>query len=261
MAQPIEIFRVRGVGEVRNPIEALGAAALTPLTGRDVEMTLLKDRWERAQEGAGQIVLLIGEPGLGKSRLVYTLKQLVREQAGAETSSDPTLSLTTPAAASDPPVVEWRCFRRLQNTGLYPATEFFERFLGLGLRGGSGLPVRAAGPSPEGVRPRPPRPRAAVCDAPVASDRTNAFPPCGLPPVREREETFRALVEWLRAYCRAAAGPLRRRGPSLGGCVHAGIPPAVLRGGSPRPDPDGADLPARVPAAVADGGPPDGASP
>ena len=82
LTQPIEVFRVQGVGEVRNPIEALGAAGLTPLTGRDLEITLLKDRWERAQEGAGQVVLLVGEPGLGKSRLVYTMKQLVREQAG-----------------------------------------------------------------------------------------------------------------------------------------------------------------------------------
>ena len=82
LAQPIEIFRVQGVGEVRNPIEALGAAGVTPLTGRDLEFTLLKDRWERAREGAGHMVLLVGEPGLGKSRLVYAMKQLVREQAG-----------------------------------------------------------------------------------------------------------------------------------------------------------------------------------
>ena len=105
---------------------------LTPLTGRDLEITLLKDRWERAQEGAGQIVLLIGEPGLGKSRLVYTMKQLVREQADVASSSDPAISLSQSAAA-DPPVVEWRCSGRLQNTGLHPATEFFARFLGLGM--------------------------------------------------------------------------------------------------------------------------------
>ncbi len=48
----------------------------TPLTGRDTELSLLKDRWEQAQEGMGQVVLVIGEAGLGKSRLVQTLAQI-----------------------------------------------------------------------------------------------------------------------------------------------------------------------------------------
>ena len=52
----------------------------TPLTGRDTELSLLKDRWEQAQEGMGQVVLLIGEAGLGKSRLVQTLVQSVQEK-------------------------------------------------------------------------------------------------------------------------------------------------------------------------------------
>ena len=40
---------------------------LAPLTGRDTELSLLKDRWEQAQEGMGQVVLVVGEAGLGKS--------------------------------------------------------------------------------------------------------------------------------------------------------------------------------------------------
>ena len=48
-------------------------ARVAPLTGRDTEVNLLKDRWEQANEGMGQVVLLIGEAGLGKSRLVHTL--------------------------------------------------------------------------------------------------------------------------------------------------------------------------------------------
>jgi hypothetical protein len=56
--------------------------ALTPLTGRDTELSLLKDRWEQAQEGMGQVVLIVGEPGLGKSRLVQTIMQLVQDEAG-----------------------------------------------------------------------------------------------------------------------------------------------------------------------------------
>src|SRR5262245_54248464 len=73
LAQPVELLHVQGLGEARNPVEAAGPAGLTPLTGRDHEVSLLWGRWQQAQEGMGQVVLLIGEPGLGKSRLVYTM--------------------------------------------------------------------------------------------------------------------------------------------------------------------------------------------
>ena len=198
LPQPIEIYRVQGVAEVRNPIEALGAAGLTPLTGRDVEITLLKDRWERAQQGAGQIVLLIGEPGLGKSRLVQTLKQIVRDQEGTASSTDAPMSLTSSAGA-DPPVVEWRCSSRLQNTGLYPATDFFARFLGLGLEVAPAERferlVRHLGAYDLARNELVP-----LFASLLSLSTDDRFPPLGLPPIREREETFRALVEWLRAY-------------------------------------------------------------
>ena len=48
---------------------------MTPLIGRDQELALLLDRWERAKEGEGQVVLLSGEPGIGKSRLVRGLRE------------------------------------------------------------------------------------------------------------------------------------------------------------------------------------------
>ena len=64
--------RGRGEAEARVPL------GLAPLMGRDTELSLLKDRWEQAQEGMGQVVLVIGEAGLGKSRLVQTLAQRVQ---------------------------------------------------------------------------------------------------------------------------------------------------------------------------------------
>ncbi|HKB36014.1 MAG TPA: protein kinase, partial [Gemmataceae bacterium] len=74
VTQPFQLFRVERVVAAGGLIEATEPAALTPLTGRDHEISLLEDRWEQAQEGMGQVVLLVGEPGLGKSRLVHTLK-------------------------------------------------------------------------------------------------------------------------------------------------------------------------------------------
>src|SRR5262249_26003427 len=69
-SQPVAIHRVKGEGGARTAIDVALPVGLTPLTGRDHEVSLLQDRWEQAQEGMGQIVLIIGEAGLGKSRLV-----------------------------------------------------------------------------------------------------------------------------------------------------------------------------------------------
>ena len=47
---------------------------LIPLVGRDSELRVLRERWTQTQAGEGQVVLLCGEPGIGKSRLVQELK-------------------------------------------------------------------------------------------------------------------------------------------------------------------------------------------
>src|SRR5262249_26766772 len=70
MSRPVQLFLVESIAAAGSAIEAMGPTGLTPLTGRDHEVSLLKGRWEQAEEGMGQVVLLIGEPGLGKSRLV-----------------------------------------------------------------------------------------------------------------------------------------------------------------------------------------------
>ena len=100
-----------GVEENRNPIEIAAAAGLTPLTARDHELNLLQDRWEQAQEGAGQTVSIVGEPGLGKSRLVHTMVQRVLGQApsASDLAFGGQASSLGARAAEDSRVVEWRC--------------------------------------------------------------------------------------------------------------------------------------------------------
>ncbi len=188
VSQPVELFRVRGAVEARNPVEEAGPAELSPLTGRDHEINLLRDRWEQAREGMGQVVLLVGEPGLGKSRLVYTLKEHVLGQMIE--------------GEVDAPVIEWRCSPHYRNTGLYPAIDFYERALAFG-------------------REEPPqsrfdrllhrleqydlaRPEAVPRWASLLTP--DRFPTPSLSPARQREETFRAMLEWLSM--RAARRPI-----------------------------------------------------
>jgi predicted ATPase len=119
-----------GLGE-RAQFDAPSPYAPTPLTGRDTEFSLLKDRWEQAQEGMGQVVLVVGEAGLGKSRLVQTLTQFVQ----AESNADCTAAADESATASlnrDSPVIEWRCSQHFQNSELHPVSDYFERFLDFG---------------------------------------------------------------------------------------------------------------------------------
>ncbi|MEY2605566.1 MAG: hypothetical protein QOH31_3382, partial [Verrucomicrobiota bacterium] len=103
--------------------EAPTPVALTPLIGRDAELSVLKDRWEQSQEGRSQVVLLVGEAGLGKSRLVQTIRRLVQEDAGADSGS---------ASLGDHEslIIEWRCSQHFQNSELYPVSDFMDRFLG-----------------------------------------------------------------------------------------------------------------------------------
>ena len=71
--EPIRSWQVLGESIVASRFEALRGPALSPLVGRDEEIDLLLRRWARAKAGDGQIVLVSGEPGVGKSRIIAAL--------------------------------------------------------------------------------------------------------------------------------------------------------------------------------------------
>ncbi|HEX2338412.1 MAG TPA: adenylate/guanylate cyclase domain-containing protein, partial [Hyphomicrobiaceae bacterium] len=78
--ESLAAWRVEGEGRAEGRFEALHGEHLTPLVGREHELGILMERWSWAKEGDGQVMLLSGEPGIGKSRLIRAL----RGRLGAE---------------------------------------------------------------------------------------------------------------------------------------------------------------------------------
>jgi class 3 adenylate cyclase/predicted ATPase len=105
--KPVTLLRiVRASGGGRRT----GQRHLTPLIGREEEIAMLLRRWERARQGDGQLVLIVGEPGLGKSRLIEEIHVRLRD---------------TPHTWA-----EWSCSQLLQNTPLHPITEWSRQRFG-----------------------------------------------------------------------------------------------------------------------------------
>jgi class 3 adenylate cyclase/predicted ATPase len=80
-AGPLRCWRVLAKSAAEGRFEALHGARLTPLVGREEEIKLLLRRWEEARDGAGQVVLLSGEPGIGKSRIALGLLEALLGEA------------------------------------------------------------------------------------------------------------------------------------------------------------------------------------
>ena len=79
-AEPIPAWRVIGEGRAESRFEALHGAQVTPLVGRGEELQLMLSRWRLAEGRAGQVVLISGEPGIGKSRLVIALREMLQAE-------------------------------------------------------------------------------------------------------------------------------------------------------------------------------------
>ena len=74
---PVQAWQILAPSAVESRFEAMRSHELTPLVGRDEELDLLLRRWRQAKEGEGRVVLLAGEPGIGKSRLVAAFEDRI----------------------------------------------------------------------------------------------------------------------------------------------------------------------------------------
>jgi class 3 adenylate cyclase len=109
VAEPLHVYRVLSKSGLYSRLDVAQTRGLTPLVGRESEVTLLLERWEQAKAGYGQVVLLSGEAGIGKSRLVQMLKEHVTNE----------------------PHTRWECWSAeyYQNTALFPLTDLFQHVL------------------------------------------------------------------------------------------------------------------------------------
>jgi class 3 adenylate cyclase/tetratricopeptide (TPR) repeat protein len=80
LSDPVPTWAVLGETGVLSRFEALHGSRLSPFVGRNDEMDLLSRRWREARSGRGKIVMISGEPGIGKSRLVAELDEQLRGQ-------------------------------------------------------------------------------------------------------------------------------------------------------------------------------------
>src|SRR5262249_54683285 len=109
VAEPVAVYRVLQESGARGRLDVAVTRGLTPLVGRESAVTLLLECWEQAKNGQGHVVLLRGDAGIGKSRLVHMLKEHVAHE----------------------PHTRWECrsVSYFANTALFPLMDLFQRLL------------------------------------------------------------------------------------------------------------------------------------
>jgi predicted ATPase/class 3 adenylate cyclase len=172
---PVQVWQVTGASAVESRFEALRTAT-TPLVGREEEIEILLRRWAQAKAGDGAVVLISGEPGIGKSRIIQTLQDRLRDE--------PHTRLRT------------FCSPHHQDSALYPTITQLERAAGFRREDTAeqrldklvAVLAQATGDLREAV------PLLADLLSIPTSDR---YPPLDLTPQKRKEKTLQALLTQL----------------------------------------------------------------
>ena len=174
---PVPAWQVLRPSDVASRFEALRGSALTPLVGRDEEIDLLLRRWGRAKAGEGQVVLISGEPGIGKSRVTVALEERL------ETEPHPRL--------------RYFCSPHHRDSALYPFIDQFERAAGF-TRDDPSTPSSANC----GHYSRRERPMATISRCSPISCRCRSPPPSSTSARSANGRLFEALLGQLEAEAR-----------------------------------------------------------
>ncbi|MCZ6522454.1 MAG: AAA family ATPase [Alphaproteobacteria bacterium] len=180
-SEAIPVWRVIGEGQAESRFEAAHGGALVPLVGREHELGLLQERWELVKGGEGQVVLLSGEAGIGKSRLVRAL----RDQIGGDRHYR----------------LRYQCSPHHTNSAFYPIIHRLQRAAGFSVEDGAERKLdkleellRLSGEEIDDIAPL----FAALLSLP-AGDR---YGPLELTPQQHRDRTVEALLGQVLALSR-----------------------------------------------------------
>ena len=162
--------------------EAFHASGLTDLVGREEELELLLRRWSKAKTGEGQVVLLSGEPGIGKSRLTAALLERV--------ASEPHTRL------------RYFCSPQHTDSALYPIISQMERAAGFTHDDSGAIEARQAG-CRAGAESSTARQDAALFAEMLSLPNDGRYPTLELPPQQRRQKTMEALRRQVDAFERS----------------------------------------------------------
>jgi class 3 adenylate cyclase/predicted ATPase len=173
IAGPLHAWKVMGERAGEGLFEARTIGGLTPLVGRESEMALLLERWDQAKDGEGQVVVLSGEPGIGKSRIIQAFRKRLADELHTR--------------------LRYQCSPYYTNTAFYPLIGQLERAAGF---------VREDTPEArldklEAIVAQSTEKVAEVAPlfAAMLSLPTERYTYPSLNPEQQKEKTFEALIE------------------------------------------------------------------
>ena len=227
-SEPVRVFELEGAGSVRTRLDAARSRGFTRFVGREREIAALDAALQRALGGETQIVGVVGEPGVGKSRLCLELLARARAQAI--------------------PVYEGHCLSHGRALPFHPVLQLYRAYFGIHE---SDPPAEARRKIAGTLLLQDDRLREAL---PLLFDFLGVPDPERPPPRLDPEARQRQLVaftgEVVAGAQRARAGGAADRRPALDRPRQRGLPGAHHRGDERDADPHAAQLPPRVPRRV-----------
>ena len=177
-AAPLSAFRVEGEGRAEGRFDALHGEHLTPLVGREHELGILLERWAWARDGDGQVVLLAGEPGIGKSRLLRTLRGRLGDEPHTPLSH--------------------YCSPHHTNSALYPVIDLLERTARLERAAPADVQLARLEAVLAGARDRP-HEVVPLLAALLGVPSGKGYPALNLTPEVQKRRTLQVLLDQLAA--------------------------------------------------------------
>jgi class 3 adenylate cyclase/predicted ATPase len=180
IAAPIPAWQVLRPSDVESRFEALRGSALTRLVGRDEEIDLLLRRWTRVKAGEGQVVLVSGEPGIGKSRIAATLAERLQAESYLR--------------------LRYFCSHHHQDSALFPFIDQLSRAAGFAP---DDMPAARLGKLEALLaRAAPPDEDVALLADLMSLPASQRHPLPNLSPQRKKERTLEALIRQLEGLAR-----------------------------------------------------------